>query len=79
MMFSALGRVLISVGIILILLGGAFLIFNKLGFLGKLPLDMEVHKKNFSFYFPVGTSIVLSLILSLLVTVIFIFYQLIKK
>ena len=78
-MFYSLGKILIGLGMVLILVGGVFMVFNRFGFLGKLPLDLEVHKKNFSFYFPLGTSIVLSLILSLLLTLVFIFYHLIKK
>ncbi len=64
--FSGLGKILIFLGVILIVVGGLFLIGNKIPFLGKLPGDIAIQKKNFSFYFPVTTSIIVSIILSFL-------------
>lgn len=50
----------------LLLLGGLLLyFFDKLPFGGRLPGDIVVKKKNFTFYFPLATSILISLILSL--------------
>ncbi|MFH0826428.1 MAG: DUF2905 domain-containing protein [Candidatus Omnitrophota bacterium] len=61
-----IGKTLIVFGIILIGLGFLLTFFNKVPFLGTLPGDIYVEKKNFTFYFPIMTSIVLSLILSLI-------------
>jgi len=58
-------KLLISAGIMLIGLGLIWEFLLKTPFLGKLPGDIFLQKKNFSFYFPVTTSIILSLILSL--------------
>ena len=61
-----LGRTLLIVGGVIVLVG-LFLSFGpKLPFrIGRLPLDIHVQRDNFSFYFPLGTSIVISLVLTL--------------
>ena len=61
-----LGRTLIITGGIIVLVG-VFLAFGpKLPFrIGRLPLDFHYERNNFSFYFPLGTSIVISVILTL--------------
>ncbi len=63
-----IGKFLIVLGIIIIIVGAMLLIFRNTGipFLGKLPGDIVVQKKNFTFYFPLTTSILLSIILSLI-------------
>ena len=63
---AALGRTLIIFGLILIGFGLLLTLVNKIPFIGKLPGDVYVQKKNFTFYFPITTSIILSLSLSLL-------------
>jgi len=61
-----LGRTLIFTGGIIVLVG-LFLVFGpRLPFrIGRLPLDFHFERNNFSFYFPLGTSIVISVILTL--------------
>jgi hypothetical protein len=61
-----LGRMLLVMGGILALLGLILMLGPKLPFrLGRLPLDFHYQRDNFSFYFPLGTSILLSLLLTL--------------
>ena len=61
-----MGRVLIVVGVVLALLGFLLTFGPKLPFrLGRLPLDIHYQRDNFRFYFPLGTSILLSLLLTL--------------
>lgn len=60
-----MAKLLIIVGIILVVLGLLWPLFQKLG-LGRLPGDIVVQKENFSFYFPIVTSIIISLVLTLL-------------
>lgn len=60
-----LGRILIGLGVLLVLVGLAFVLFGRLG-LGKLPGDIMVRRGNFTLYFPIVTSIVISVVLSLL-------------
>ena len=60
------GKILIFAGLAL-LATGLFLTFGpKIPFLGRLPGDIVVRRENFSFYFPLMTCIVLSVILTLL-------------
>lgn len=63
---SGLGRVLIIGGIVMIAAGLMIVFWNKIPFIGKLPGDIIVKKENFTFYFPIVTSILLSLIISLI-------------
>lgn len=63
---NMLGKTLIIFGIILIGIGIIFFFFDKIPFLGKLHGDIRVEKKNFTFYFPLTTSILISIILSLI-------------
>jgi hypothetical protein len=62
---SGVGRVLLIVGVIALVAGGIFLLLGKMG-LGSMPGDMQWGKGNVRFYFPLGTSIVLSIILTVL-------------
>lgn len=64
--FESFGKILIVIGIGFVALGGLFLLFKHVPFFGKLPGDILIEKKNFTFYFPLGTSIFLSILLSLI-------------
>ena len=62
-----LGRLLIGVGLVLVIAGGLLLLLGRTGFpLGRLPGDISYRGKNVSVYFPLGTSILLSVVLSLI-------------
>ena len=58
-------RVLIVVGIILVIVGVAWPLLQKLG-LGRLPGDISVERDGFQFYFPITTSVIISLLLTLI-------------
>ena len=61
------GKVIIIIGIIVIVIGIIWYFFgDKFSFLGRLPGDIRIEKDNFSFYFPLTTMVLLSLLLSLL-------------
>lgn len=63
-----IGRVLIVSGVVLVLLGLLVNVAGRLPFrLGRLPGDIYVHGKNTSFYFPLTTCILLSLIFTLVI------------
>jgi hypothetical protein len=64
--FSHLGKMLILFGGIAVLIGLVLLFVDKIPFLGKLPGDIYVEKKNFTFYFPLMTSILISIILTVI-------------
>lgn len=63
---DSLAKLLIVFGIVLVLLGGLLLFVGKIPFIGRLPGDIYIQKGNFSFYFPLTTSILISLLLTLL-------------
>lgn len=66
-----IGRYLILGGVILILLGGGFYLASRLGLpIGRLPGDIHIEGSNGSFYFPIVTSIIISLILTVLLNII---------
>ena len=59
-----MSRILIIIGVILIAIGLLWPLLQKIG-LGHLPGDIAIKKENFSFYFPITSSILVSIILSL--------------
>jgi DUF2905 family protein len=61
-----MGRWLILFGAVLIVLGLAWPWITKLG-LGRLPGDLRIEREGFGFYFPLTTSLIVSLVLTLLV------------
>ena len=60
-----IGRTLIIAGAILLVAGLLWPVLGRLG-LGRLPGDIAVERENFRFYFPIATSIIVSVVLSLL-------------
>jgi len=65
------GRMLLIMGIVLAVLGVILMLGPRLPFrIGRLPLDFHYQRDNFSFYFPLGTSIVLSLVLTLVLSLL---------
>ncbi len=66
--FGALGKLLILLGVFIILIGLLLLAGEKIPWIGRLPGDIIIRKKNFTFYFPIVTSILISIILTLLFT-----------
>ena len=64
--FGGFGKTLILLGAILMVLGVVFVLAPKIPFLGKLPGDIHLRGKNWSFSFPVVTCIVISIVLTLL-------------
>jgi len=68
--FGALGKMLILLGVFIILIGLLVLIGEKIPWIGRLPGDIIIRKKNFTFYFPIVTSIIISIILTLLFTLL---------
>ena len=58
-----MGRTLLFLGLVLVLVGGVIILGEKSGY--KNPLDFRFDGENWTFYFPLGTSIVVSIVLSL--------------
>jgi uncharacterized protein HemY len=74
-MIEFFGKILIIFGAILIFLGLIFSFIGKIPYLGKLPGDIYIKKENFTFYFPITTCILISIILSVIFYLIFRFFK----
>ena len=64
--FIVVGTVIALVGVLFLLLGRVPTLSHWVSWFGRLPGDIAIKRDNFSLYFPLATSIVLSVILSLL-------------
>ena len=65
---SGMGRILMLMGAALLILGALLSFGPRVPWLGRLPGDIVIERDNFRFYFPIATSIVISIILTLLAT-----------
>ncbi len=63
---AELAKMIIILGIVLVVIGLLLLLAQKFPFLGRLPGDILIKKEHFTFYFPLATSIILSIIISLI-------------
>lgn len=63
---NPVAKMLIIGGIVLVIIGLIWQVGGRFLNLGRLPGDIVVEKENFRFYFPIMTSIILSIVLSLL-------------
>jgi len=63
---SGIGKILIVSGCLMVALGVVLVFSDKIPWLGRLPGDISIKRENFSFYFPLTTCILISLLLSLL-------------
>lgn len=74
--FSSLGKMLIFLGVTIALVGLLMVLAQRsgasgwFGWFGNLPFDIRIEKENFRFYFPLGSSILLSVILSVVLAFI---------
>jgi len=68
---SDIGRFLILLGLAAVAAGVILLFLPRIPWLGKLPGDIVVHRERFTFSFPLATSIVASILLTLLVNLFF--------
>jgi uncharacterized protein HemY len=64
--FQTIGKYLILSGAVLLVIGVVLTFGDKLPLLGKLPGDIKIEGKNYTLYFPVVTSIIISLIISMI-------------
>lgn len=62
-----IGKALLGLGLLLVVMGAALMVAGRFGWpLGRLPGDIAYRGKNISVFFPLGTSIVMSVVLSIL-------------
>jgi len=67
---TGIGKILIIVGGVIIIVGLIFLFSPNIPFLGKLPGDITIKKDGGSFYFPVVTFLIISIVLTILINII---------
>ncbi len=72
-MMQTIGKCLIMFGILLVFIGGILFLFDRMNWEWKLPGDILIKRGNFTFYFPITTCILISVLVSL------VFYLLSKK
>lgn len=64
--FGSLGKILIILGIVLVVFGVILILGDKIPWIGRLPGDIYIKRDRFTFYFPLMTSIIISILLTLL-------------
>ena len=65
-----MGKLLILFGVILIVVGMLLEFGHRIPFVGRLPGDIVIENKNVRFYFPIVTSIVISIVLTLIIFIV---------
>jgi len=68
--FEGMGKFLIIAGVVLILTGLLVTVWQRVPFLGKLPGDINLQRGNFHFFFPLATSIIISLLLTVMLNIV---------
>lgn len=63
---APLGKILIVMGLVLVGAGILFMLSDKIPWLGRLPGDITIKRDNFTFYFPLATCILISILISLI-------------
>ncbi len=63
---EGVGKLFLILGAVFLALGVLFTLAGRAGWIGRLPGDIRIDRENFSFYFPLATCILLSVILTLL-------------
>ena len=66
---SSMGRMVLLLGLLIVGVGVLMLLAGRVPFLGRLPGDIAVQRGNWSFYFPLATSILISLLLTVVLNV----------
>jgi DUF2905 family protein len=67
---SDVGKALVALGLLIALAGVVLMLVGRVPWLGRLPGDIHFQRGNFSFYFPLATSLLLSVVLTLLLYII---------
>jgi hypothetical protein len=66
---SGIGKMLVVAGVLLVIVGLGFMFADKIPYIGRLPGDIYLKREKFSFYFPLTTSIIVSIILTVLFSI----------
>jgi hypothetical protein len=61
-----IGKLILVTGVVFLVAGALLMLAGKIPWIGKLPGDFTIQRRNFTFYFPLATSIVISILLTFL-------------
>jgi hypothetical protein len=70
MIGTDVGKALVALGLLIALAGVVLMLVGRVPWLGRLPGDIHIERGNFSFYFPLATSLLLSVVLTLLLYIV---------
>ena len=70
MIGSDVGKALVALGLLIALAGVVLMLVGRVPWLGRLPGDIHIERGNFSFYFPLATSLLVSVVLTLLLYIV---------
>lgn len=70
---SLIYKIFFILSLFFLITGVIFFLFEKMNF--RNPLDSKIEKENFKFYFPLGTSIIVSIFLTIILNIIFRFFK----
>ena len=70
MIASDVGKALVALGLLIALAGVVLMLVGRVPWLGRLPGDIHIERGSFSFYFPLATSLLLSVVLTLLLYIV---------
>mgnify|MGYP000005847638 CR=1 FL=1 len=70
---SLIYKIFFILSLFFLITGVIFFLFEKMNF--RNPLDFKIEKENFKFYFPLGTSIIVSIFLTIILNIIFRFFK----
>ncbi|HEX9075471.1 MAG TPA: DUF2905 domain-containing protein [Anaerolineae bacterium] len=65
-----IGRMLLAVGVLLVLIGGAVMLISRVPGIVRLPGDIVIQRDGFSCFFPIVTSILLSIVLTIVLNLV---------
>jgi uncharacterized protein HemY len=65
-MTNDVGKILIAFGLLIVLAGVVLVLVGRVPWIGRLPGDVHIQRGNFTFYFPLATSLLLSVVLTLI-------------
>ncbi len=65
-----IGKILVGFGLLIALTGVVLVLVGRVPWIGRLPGDIHIQRGNFTFYFPLATSLLLSVALTLLLYVV---------
>ena len=70
MAIESLGRMIIYIGVVMVVIGGFFLLMARLPWFGRLPGDIVYQREGLKIYIPIATMILVSLIMTLLLNIV---------